>query len=117
MFWGNVIRVLMERGWTPPKPDERAIDDLMLGMEAVRVPNDIADLREAFRMNAGPLSPREYQVMQLVMLGHSNQEIASELGMASQTVKFHLTNVFQKLGVKNRTEAVFAMQAADATAA
>jgi len=36
----------------------------------------------------------------------SNQAIAKELWLAEQTVKFHLTNIYRKLGVGNRTEAV-----------
>ena len=37
--------------------------------------------------------------------GISNEEIAKEFWVAQQTVKFHLTNIYRKLGVKNRTEA------------
>ena len=37
--------------------------------------------------------------------GLSNDEIAKEFWVAPQTVKFHLTNIYRKLGVKNRTEA------------
>ena len=38
-------------------------------------------------------------------MGLSNDEIAKEFWVAPQTVKFHLTNIYRKLGVKNRTEA------------
>ena len=37
--------------------------------------------------------------------GLSNQSIGKELWVTEQTVKFHLTNIYRKLGVKNRTEA------------
>jgi DNA-binding NarL/FixJ family response regulator len=41
----------------------------------------------------------------LVAEGHGNKSIAKWLAISDETVKFHLTNVFSKLGVSNRTEA------------
>jgi DNA-binding NarL/FixJ family response regulator len=52
------------------------------------------------------LSRRELEVLQTLAEGLSNQEIASRLYLAEQTVKFHLSSVYRKLGAKNRTEAV-----------
>ena len=52
-----------------------------------------------------PLSPREREVLQLVAEGMSNTELAEMLWVAPQTVKFHLSNIYRKLGVANRTEA------------
>jgi DNA-binding NarL/FixJ family response regulator len=51
------------------------------------------------------LTRREYQVLMLVAEGHGNKSIARWLTISDETVKFHLTNVFGKLGVTNRTEA------------
>jgi NarL family two-component system response regulator LiaR len=51
------------------------------------------------------LTRREYQVLMLVAEGHGNKSIAKWLAISDETVKFHLTNVFAKLGVSNRTEA------------
>ena len=51
------------------------------------------------------LTDREREVMALAAEGLSNDEIAKEFWVAPQTVKFHLTNIYRKLGVKNRTEA------------
>jgi DNA-binding NarL/FixJ family response regulator len=51
------------------------------------------------------LTAKERQVLQQVALGRSNAEIGRELWLSQQTVKFHLTNVYRKLGVTNRTEA------------
>ena len=48
---------------------------------------------------------REVAVLQALALGQSNKEIARSLWLAEQTVKFHLTNIYRKLGVSNRTEA------------
>jgi DNA-binding NarL/FixJ family response regulator len=51
------------------------------------------------------LTEREDAILRAVARGLSNQAIAKELWVTEQTVKFHLHNVYRKLGVKNRTEA------------
>lgn len=53
----------------------------------------------------GVLTPRELEVLQLLASGLTNAEIARRLWVTQQTVKFHLSNVYRKLGVGNRTEA------------
>lgn len=52
------------------------------------------------------LSKRELEILGLLAKGHSNQEIASELFVSLSTVKTHLQNLFEKLDVKRRTQAV-----------
>lgn len=57
------------------------------------------------------LSDRELEILKLVASGKSNQSIADQLSISENTVKYHLKNILQKLGVSNRTEAVtIAMQ-------
>jgi len=51
------------------------------------------------------LTERELTILGALARGLSNEEIAKEFWVAPQTVKFHLTNIYRKLGVKNRTEA------------
>ena len=51
------------------------------------------------------LTERELEVLQAVARGLANQAISSELWITEQTVKFHLTNIYRKLGVSSRTEA------------
>jgi DNA-binding NarL/FixJ family response regulator len=63
---------------------------------AVRVPSSIPE---------GLLSPRELEVLRLVAGGLTNSDIARKLWVAEQTVKFHLSNIYRKLDVANRTEA------------
>jgi LuxR family maltose regulon positive regulatory protein len=53
-----------------------------------------------------PLSERELEVLKLVAEGLSNQEIASRLYLSLRTIKFHAGNIYGKLSVKSRTEAV-----------
>jgi len=55
---------------------------------------------------AAELSKRELTILQALQSGRSNKQIARELFLAEQTVKFHLTNIYRKLGVGSRTEAV-----------
>jgi DNA-binding NarL/FixJ family response regulator len=52
------------------------------------------------------LSERELEVLCLMSKGAANKEISAELNIAQSTVKTHITNIFQKLGVNDRTEAV-----------
>lgn len=62
-----------------------------------------ADKTEA---TEGPrLTPREREILALVAQGDSNAEIARTLWVTEQTVKFHVSNIYRKLGVGNRTEA------------
>jgi NarL family two-component system response regulator LiaR len=52
------------------------------------------------------LSKRELEILNLLAQGHSNQEIAAELFVSLSTVKTHNQNLFEKLDVKRRTQAV-----------
>jgi LuxR family maltose regulon positive regulatory protein len=53
-----------------------------------------------------PLSERELAVLRLIAAGDSNQEIAAQLVVAVSTVKTHVNNIFAKLGVQSRTQAI-----------
>ena len=58
-----------------------------------------------------PLSPREMEILELVIRGMSNREIAYHLGISHQTVKNHMTSILSKLGVADRTQAaVYALR-------
>ncbi len=60
---------------------------------------------------AASISPREQQVLQLVSAGLSNREIAARFSISASTVKTHLENIYRKLGVNSRTQAVAQAQA------
>ncbi len=62
-------------------------------------------LNEETVAKAAGLTGRELTIMKAVARGLSNQAIGKELWVTEQTVKFHLTNIYRKLGVANRTEA------------
>ena len=51
------------------------------------------------------LTRRELEILRLVAEGHTNAQMAQMLWVTEQTVKFHLSNIYRKLDVANRTEA------------
>jgi LuxR family maltose regulon positive regulatory protein len=53
-----------------------------------------------------PLTMRELEVLKLIEAGYSNQEIAAKLVISIPTVKRHISNIYAKLGVKSRTQAI-----------
>jgi FixJ family two-component response regulator len=68
--------------------------------------------RDDARVLLDLLTPREFEVMQLVITGMLNKQIGSELGMAEKTVKVHRGRVMQKLGVTSVAELVRLVQRA-----
>lgn len=52
------------------------------------------------------LTPRELEVLTLLTEGLSNKQVSYQLGISEHTVKFHVTSIYNKLGVSNRAEAV-----------
>jgi len=71
-----------------------------------------ADERKGARRLLDLLTPREFEVMQLVTTGMLNKQIGGELGMAEKTVKVHRGRVMQKLGVASVAELVRLVQKA-----
>jgi DNA-binding NarL/FixJ family response regulator len=88
-----------------------AIETLMAAIQAVRaghvwVPPEVqACLAERLREPARDLlTPREREVVRHVALGLRNAEVARKLFVSEVTIKTHLNNVFQKLGIRDRVE-------------
>ena len=61
---------------------------------------------ESEPLEQGPLSERELEVLGLLSKGLANKQIATALGISEHTVKFHVSSIYTKLNVTNRTEAV-----------
>jgi DNA-binding NarL/FixJ family response regulator len=73
---------------------------------AGRRPEAPAPAPQAVSLDDDPdLTRRELEILRLVAEGHSNAELARMLWVTEQTVKFHLSNIYRKLDVANRTEA------------
>jgi DNA-binding NarL/FixJ family response regulator len=80
-------------------------------LEDADVVVDEAAVRAGARLDGaedrgGALTRRELSVLRLVAHGLGNKEIASEFGISTHTVKYHLASLLAKLGVHSRTEAV-----------
>lgn len=87
-------------------------DELLDAIRAVhagqrRIPPAVA-ARLAERMPRSELTPRELEVLRLIVKGKSNKEIAAALFVTEGTVKIHVNNLLSKLGVSDRTQAVTA---------
>jgi DNA-binding CsgD family transcriptional regulator len=63
------------------------------------------ELDEASLQKLG-ISKREYEVLELIAAGYSNQEIAEKLFVSTSTVKTHVSNVLAKLDARRRTQAI-----------
>jgi DNA-binding NarL/FixJ family response regulator len=71
--------------WMPPAVQARVVASLQEGARA-------------------PLTPREREIIRHVALGRRNAEVAQQLFISEKTVKSHLTNIFQKLKIRDRVE-------------
>lgn len=61
--------------------------------------------------NLSDLTPRELEILQLVLIGLTNKAIAGEIGISEKTVEFHLGHIYTKVGVHTRLMAgVWAIQ-------
>lgn len=67
---------------------------------AVYIPNELTNFEEL------GISKREFEVLKLVGKGLTNQEIADQLFVSNNTIKTHTSRIFEKLEVKNRTQAI-----------
>jgi two-component system nitrate/nitrite response regulator NarP len=64
------------------------------------------DVRSLRQDPIDQLSRRERTLLEALSKGHTNRELAKEFDISVNTVKFHLSNLFEKLSVKNRTQAI-----------
>lgn len=89
-----IAAVLMGEIWSP----ETTASDLP--------GNNVSEVELAERMSK--LTPQQFKVLMMMSQGLLNKQIAYELGVSEATIKAHVTAIMNKLGVKNRTQAVLA---------
>jgi LuxR family maltose regulon positive regulatory protein len=83
-----------------PEYCQKLLDEFSKQMTVVPRPSGKSDIL------VEPLSERELEVLQLISQGLTNQQIAQYMVLSLHTIKSHARNIYSKLGVKNRTEAV-----------
>lgn len=85
----------------------KAVHPLALGtlLREISLGNVVHRHRPAPAIADCPLTERELQVLRLAAQGQTNSQIARGLWVKEQTIKFHLSNAYRKLGVTNRTQA------------
>jgi LuxR family transcriptional regulator, maltose regulon positive regulatory protein len=90
-----------QRGSLDPPVPARYLRKILMVLErdSARTGSPVGELPE-------PLSGREHEILQLVAAGKSNRRIASELFISVGTVKTHLNNLYRKLEVRSRTQAI-----------
>jgi DNA-binding NarL/FixJ family response regulator len=71
------------------------------------LPRPVEKILES-RLPDSDLSPRERDVLALIVAGKSNKEIAADLGISRATVKCHVSEIFSRMGVDDRTQAAIA---------
>lgn len=86
-----ITAILAGDPWSPPIPDEPE--------------------PETIEVRIASLTPSQLKILIGLQQGRLNKQIAYDLGVTEATIKAHLTSVFRKLGVHNRTQAVIAAQA------
>jgi len=91
----SILTVMAGQYWIEREGISDSVQELEKGPSAVSL--------EASNKN-WRLTPREEQIVGEVVAGKTNNEIAETLGMSVQTVKHHLTSIFDKVGVYNRLE-------------
>ncbi|MEZ4777917.1 MAG: LuxR C-terminal-related transcriptional regulator [Flavobacteriaceae bacterium] len=86
-----------------------AVVFLLIGMWLNRktLKEELHDVKiNSERITSLGISEREYQILQKISEGYSNKEIGDQLYVSESTIKTHVSNLFQKLDVKRRTQAV-----------
>lgn len=89
---------------------EDTVNSLLLGHSTfpggVNVHTKKPDTKKPKVLNDRPITFRQQEILSLMSMGLSNKEIANHYNLAESTVKRHMSNIFKKLGVQNRVEAV-----------
>lgn len=92
---------------------EPVISDNMTAklVQQFRAPSPVASPRNGTTSGTTPLTAREREIVQGLVRGESNKEIARELGVAESTVKIHVQNILKKLSLASRVQvAVYAVE-------
>jgi FixJ family two-component response regulator len=92
--------------FTKPFRDQELLDAIHVGIERSRAQRQEAAVLEDLRQRFVTLTPREREIMALVIVGRLNKQIAGELGVSEVTVKVHRGQIMRKMRAKSLPELV-----------
>jgi FixJ family two-component response regulator len=91
---------------TKPLREQELLDAVQMGIEHDRVRRQETKVVTALRLRFKSLTSREQQVLSLVVTGHPNREIASQLELSEMTVKVHRSQIMRKMQAKSLIDLV-----------
>lgn len=106
---GDLPRLAMTAGaaaFTPRSSPTEALLETCIDVAAGKMVFPFLDVRELQSDPIHQLSRKERAILEALSKGLTNRELAAELEISINTVKFHLSNLFEKLSVKNRAQAI-----------
>ncbi|SMX27743.1 Transcriptional regulatory protein UhpA [Pelagimonas phthalicica] len=106
---GDMARLAMQAGAAGFVARSGAVEGLLDTCAEVAAGKMVFPFIDVRQMQQDPihsLSRKERAMLEALAKGLSNRELAKELQISTNTVKFHLSNVYEKLSVKNRTQAI-----------
>jgi DNA-binding NarL/FixJ family response regulator len=120
----RVIRRVLDHGAAGFIPKSSGLEELTTALKSVLDCNEwipphlvraVANLEstdddQALAARIAALTPQQFRVLAMVADGQLNKQIAAELGIQERTVKAHMSEIFQKLSVRNRTQAGIAFR-------
>lgn len=93
-------------GFAPRSADVASLLDTCLAVSQGKMVFPYLDVRGLQKDPIEQLSRRERTMLEALSKGLTNKELSKELGITTNTVKFHLSNLYEKLSVKNRAQAI-----------
>lgn len=104
---GMAVAAVKNGAWDfleKPFQDNVLVDRVEQALAAVVADGDAHQEAHRLRYALASLSPREREVLDQLILGHYNKNIADHLGITPRTVEFHRANIFEKMGVSSAIE-------------
>lgn len=102
---GMAVAAVKKGAWDfleKPFQDNELVDRVEAALQTVQ--SEETQLAQRLRQALGSLSAREREVLDELLQGHYNKNIADHLGITARTVEFHRANIFEKMGVHSAVE-------------
>ncbi|WP_240482080.1 response regulator transcription factor [Ruegeria marisrubri] len=106
---GDLPKLAMKAGaagFVPRSGEVEGLLETCVDVAAGKMVFPFIDVRDLQRDPISSLSKKEKAILEALSKGLSNRELSKELGISTNTVKFHLSNLYEKLSVKNRAQAI-----------